>query len=253
MGKSYLFQNIIITSFLFFYLYAQINCQVLTQNNIYNKNFLKYNATFNTEIKQKLSIVTNKMTKVKYNVVLKMKYYEINTIYEAIAKSISLLEQLISENNWDQDNENKFSNEVKNFEKNSIQFNSLYNDFNKLSSDYTKLYQDVKKFLKIFFTVLFIICFLILISAIAISFFVLHRQRRYYRLNEEVSLHIEQGKNSETSKIRQKINEKREPAIQIRETKNNYGPSSRNEIVTTDKKQNTLQKFKSDDKENDNV
>ena len=250
MSKNYFIQNKIKKSFLLFCLYVQINCHDLAKNNTHNETFSKYNTTFNNEIKQKFSIITFKINTIKYNVILKMKYYDIKIIYESISKTISLLETLMIENNWNEENENKFNNEIKNFETYSIKFNSFYNDFNNRAADYKILYQELIKFIKIFFTVLFIISLIILVSSIVISFFVIRRQRRYYRLNEEVSLRIEQGKSSETSRSRQKVNEKKEENIQIREPKKYNVPSSRNEIIElTSKKQNTFQSLKSEYKE----
>ena len=136
MSKNFFFQNIIKTTFLIVCLYIQINCNNLTQNNKINETFIKYNTTFNTEIKRKFSIITDKINTIKYNVILKMKYYGIKTKYESISKTISLLEKLTTENNWDYDNENKFNNEIQNFEKNTIIFNSLYKNFNRSAENY---------------------------------------------------------------------------------------------------------------------
>ena len=248
MTKYFFVQNTIKTTFLIVCLLIQINCDDLTQNNKNKETFTKYKSTFNTEIKKKFSIITDKINSSQYNLILKMKYYEIKIKYESISKTISLLEKLIIENNWDYDNENKFNNEIENFEKNSINFNSLYKDFNRIAADHEKVYQKVKKFLKLFFTILFIIVLIILTIIIVISFFVIRSQQRYHRLNEEVSIHADIEKNSETSRIKQNDNEKREENIE-KEPRKYYGSSLRNEIdEITSKKLDTNQTLRSERK-----
>ena len=98
MGKYFFFQNIIKATFLFFCLYVQIYCNSLTKKNIYNETFLKHYAAFSSELKKNFRLLQIKL--IQYNIILKMKYYEIKTNYESIAKLILLLEKLMPENNW---------------------------------------------------------------------------------------------------------------------------------------------------------
>ena len=243
MGKNIFAQNAIKICFLVFYLHVKINCNDVSKNNTHNETFSKHYTIFNKEIKKKFLNTTEKIITTKYNIILKSKYNEIKIKYESISKIISILEKLITENNWNQDNENKFNKEIQNFENNCTQFNLLFTSFNKSFAHYKKVYKELKKFLKHFFTILFVIAFIALACIAIISFFVIRSQRRYYQLKEEISLHVDTGKKSENVKIKQKMSEKRE-VIKIKEPELYYGSSSRVGIKRNNK--NIPQTFSSD-------
>lgn len=243
-------QNIVKITFLLFCLYVQINCQNLNEDNTHNKTFTKHYTTFNTEIKQKFSNITFKVNTIKYNIVLKMKYYEIRSKYTSISKTITLLQNLITENNWDQNNENKFNNEIQNFEKNYKRFKSLFTKFNKTCAYYDNLYKIIHDLLKLFFVALLIVIFIILAFVGIISFYVMRRQRKYYELKEEVSIHADLGKLSESSRAKQNANGKKDENMQIRNPKQHYGSSSKDEILV--KTHNFSENFKKNDIEKNN-
>ena len=246
MSKNYFIKNITKPTFLLFFIYIQINCDLI-QNNKHNETFSEYYTIFNKEIDKKFSIVTKKINTTQYNVILKMKYYEIKKKYEAMSKTISLLGKLISENNWNKENENKFDKEIGNFENNSREFNLLYNGFNKSFFRFQNTYKEIKKFLKTFFIILFIVIFIVLVSTIIISYFVIRRQRKYYQLKEEVIFNVSPEKNSEAARIKEKRNIKSGESIKIMSQKENYGPSSRNEIEG--KRGKISDELRSEDKE----
>ena len=237
MKKNYLFQNTIKAIFLLFYIYTQISCQNFTESKLHNETnelFIKHYITFNTTIKEKFSNVTKKSNTVKFNVILKMKYNLIKARYETMSKTISLLQQLIAEKNWNNDNKRKFDYEIQNLEKEYTQFNSLFTGYNKSFRYYNQLYKELEQFLKFFFTILFTVVFLVLTCVAVISYFVIKKQKKYYHLKEEVSVHANLGKNSDSTRINHQTDGRKQENVQILEQKKGQGSSSKDEILKKD-------------------
>ena len=166
-----------------------------------NKILIIFNVT-NIEF-QKL---TEKMSNIKYNVLLLSRFKGLKRNYDSIKKQINYTKNKLDENNY---NKTQIIEEIFYLNKTITKFDNDCYSINHAYITFDKTKILLINMIKVFFVTLFIIIIVIFIIIGIISFFVIRMQRRYYILHEENSqdsFSIEKGKysNNEHDKTTQK-------------------------------------------------
>ena len=157
---------------LLFYFYIFIISEVNSQ-----ENKLKEIEDEFSELNSVYQNISEIMTGVKYNIILKYRYGVIKRKKEKIENIISSakLNGTISENNFIEINEI-----ISSYKKSCGKFLTLYNDFENLKNSIIKI-------IKIFFLTVIIIIVIILIITSLIYYYFIRKRKSYDKFTEEMS------------------------------------------------------------------
>ena len=192
--------SIIIISLFF----LSIKAQNITQsevNQLFNNNLIKCNKT-----EMLFREFSEKMKNIKYNIILKIKYKNLQKKHNKIEKKIGKIKELLNSNNY---NKNEILEDIRELNKSLTKFEYKCNKAIHAFYKGEKVKTILNNLLKVFFITLFITIFLLLIVIVIISIFIIKRQKNYYALDEEsskVDIIKEEGSNniSESIKIKNK-------------------------------------------------
>ena len=194
---------------------------------LFNQSMVKYNDT-----KKQFDDITNKMKNINYNILLKIRYKELERYYKIVETKFVEIQKELKKTNYEKEkvrnNIKLLDSDIHTFEKKYKATRSLYFEFER-----TKAY--LLHFLKIFFICLFVAVIIIMAIVGIVSFFVVRNQRRYYKLQEEYSFNTDQKEldkdsintNDINPKPKEEQNESRNSKIKIVSSNN---PSSQDEM-----------------------
>ena len=192
---------------LFLFSFAPIKSQEIdlsSEKALFNESLINFNKT-----NIKLGHIKDKMSDIKYNIILLSKYKGLIREYDSINSEVNKIKEQLNKNKYDK------STIVEEIQK-------LNNTISKFDSKCNEVMHSIKKneetkniflnMIKIFFIVLLIITIIILSITGIVSFFIIRSQRRYHILHEEQSqdkIDIGNGNyyNKETDKIKVKNEE----------------------------------------------
>ena len=174
-----------------------------TLESILNKCLNEYNKT-----NIKLDEITPKLKTIKFNIILKVYFSQLKNINKRLKYDISKMEKYLNEKN-----DKKFF-ETNNCDEYYEKFENKYNKTIKIYYKFEKLKNGLSKFFKIFFISIFIGIAIFSIFVLIISIIVIKKQKKYYILQEEVT--IEDGKEVE---IKNKLDNKPKFISDIRSEK----------------------------------
>ena len=194
---------------------------------LFNQSMVKYNDT-----KKQFDDITNKMKNINHNILLKIRYKELERYYKTVETKFVEIQKELKKTNYEKEkvrnNIKLLDSDIHTFEKKYKATRSLYFEFER-----TKAY--LLHFLKIFFICLFVAVIIIMAIVGIVSFFVVRNQRRYYKLQEEYSFNTDQKEldkdsintNDINPKPKEEQNESRNSKIKIVSSNN---PSSQDEM-----------------------
>lgn len=218
-NKNLLYQSpiiLIVLSFLISYIYSQEIQKNITKIEMFNETLTKYNQSL-----LYFDDMSKKMEKITMNIVLKLKFKGLIRDKKSLEQDISKIKEKIDK----KDNDNQtIIEDINSINQDIKYFNHKYNKINQLYNQYENVKESFSNFIKVFFIVLFIIVVIALSLIGIISFFVVKNQRKYYKLQEEVT--ISEGREENTNdkvdeKIR-KINKCKESLNQSRNGRKIY-------------------------------
>ena len=170
---------------------ASVNCDSLNTSEIinYNKTIYRYHqALFN------FRGLSKKMEKITLNIYLNSLFKDLSNNYEDVKTEMLKLKTNQEKNELISDNIIMVDKYLKIFEKNYKRTLNTY-----------KRFDETKKFIfhlfKIFIIVLSVIIIISLIGIGIGSYFVIKSQKKYYKLQEEISVRIGQNYNIDKDKI----------------------------------------------------
>lgn len=216
--------------FLFILLFIEIYSQDIIPQKSYGEIFEKYKTIFETNTTAKYNKILSYEKNIKFNMLLKADIYSLKTKYIYINDLITLLQNFVNENNEiNSENTIKFNNNIENLNITTTKFNSLYTEFIKKYNDFEDLKKSIIDFIKYFLIIITIFSVVVLAIVGIISFFVVRRQKRYYKLKEEISIHYDKidKVESNNSKLTKDVKKKEVPIS---------SSSSRNNIKKTEDK-----------------
>ena len=166
---------------------------------LFNQSMIKFNNT-----KKQFDDMSNKMKGINYNIILKIRYKELERFYKTVEIKFGEIQKELNETNYEKEkvrnNIKLLDSDIHTFEKKYKATRSTYFEFER-----TKAY--FLHFLKIFFICLFTAVIIIMAIIGIVSFFVVRNQRRYYKLEEEYSFNTEQKElNKESTDNNKDIN-----------------------------------------------
>ena len=205
-NKNKYFLLILSSIIIFISLPQKIFSQTIQNNaleSILNKCLNEYNKT-----NIKLDEITPKLKTIKFNIILKVYFSQLKNINKRFKYDISKMEKYLNEKN-----DKKFF-ETNNCDEYYEKFENKYNKTIKIYYKFEKLKNGLSKFFKIFFISIFIGIAIFSIFVLIISIIVIKKQKKYYILQEEVT--IEDGKEVE---IKNKLDNKPKFISDIRSEK----------------------------------
>ena len=164
------------------FLLGEINCSSLNSTEIeeFNKTMHKYN-----QMVANYNVFSKKMEKITLNIFMRIRFKDLERSFEELRKEIDNLKLNYHKNQSISENIIKANNLTDNFEINYIDSVNAY-----------KRFEETKKILggmvKTFIIVLSICVFIILLFIGIGSYFVIRYNKKYTKLQEEVSIRIEQ-------------------------------------------------------------
>jgi len=206
INKNKYFLLILSSIIIFISLPQKISSQKIQNNtleSILNKCLNEYNKT-----NIKLDEITPKLKTIKFNIILKVYFSQLKNINKRLKYDISKMEKYLNEKN-----DKKFF-ETNNCDEYYEKFENKYNKTIKIYYKFEKLKNGLSKFFKIFFISIFIGIAIFSIFVLIISIIVIKKQKKYYILQEEVT--IEDGKEVE---IKNKLDNKPKFISDIRSEK----------------------------------
>ena len=105
-------------------------------------------------------------------------------LYENIEQKYIFIKEELTKEKYDKQ---QLMNEIELLSENMKNFKKKYNSINESYNNFEDIKESLSNFIKLFFIVLFIIIVVVLILIGIGSFFVIKSQRKYYKLQEEVS------------------------------------------------------------------
>lgn len=205
-NKNKYFLLILSSIIIFISLPQKIFSQTIQNNaleSILNKCLNEYNKT-----NIKLDEIIPKLKTIKFNIILKIYFSQLKNINKRFKYDISKMEKYLNEKN-----DKKFF-ETNNCDEYYEKFENKYNKTIKIYYKFEKLKNGLSKFFKIFFISIFIGIAIFSIFVLIISIIVIKKQKKYYILQEEVT--IEDGKEVE---IKNKLDNKPKFISDIRSEK----------------------------------
>lgn len=192
--------NILILFLLAQYVSSQNISSDASEIELFNQSMAKYNNT-----KMHFDDITNKMKNISFNILLKIRYKEVERCYKTVINKFMEIQNELKEANYERENVKKniklLDSDINTFEKKYRATKSLYFEFER-----TKNY--LIHFLKIFFICLFVSVLIIMAIVGIVSYFVVKNQRRYYKLQEEYSFNTDQKELNKNSTNANDINSK---------------------------------------------
>ena len=246
-NNSYLMILLITINLLFLYPVIMQEIPPSEEWHLFN-----YCLTVHNKTEEKLHDISEKMKDIKFNIILKIKYKNLIEKKNLFEKEINEMKEKMGKKNYDKNEIIQELNELKNsIIKYDEKCDKFFNVYNK-NEDLKNVFMNM---IKVFFITIFIVIIIVLAIIGIVSFFVIKRQRRYYKLEEEIT-HIdelEEGKkyNNELTQIKNKRNN------QIRniseENKNNFQSSDRNQMKEETKESEQIEdKNSTKDKKTEN-
>ena len=171
------------------FLFLQINSQELTltpKESIeqkFNQTISSYNET-----QLKYDEISKKMSKIKFNFLLKIRYKNMRSKIGTITKEISNLQDQINKERYDQGVErliDSINNKI-------IKFNNYCQKTNEVFENFEIFNRNFVEFLKILIVTFITIVVTAMILIGVITLFVIKRQKKYYQLQEEYSISVGQ-------------------------------------------------------------
>ena len=161
-----------------------IKSQNISKNNNeilnFNQTLQKYN-----NIKLHLNDITKKMENITLNIFLLSRLDELKELHKKIENRLFLgIQEEINRGEYDKE---KISKEIIDLNRQMNEFEEKYNKTNKMFYKGERDKQSLIKFIKIFFLILIILTVVALIVIGIGSFFVVKNQKKYYKLQEEIS------------------------------------------------------------------
>ena len=171
---------LILVSYLPQPVYSQdISNNNMTEIDLYIKALNDYNET-----KLFLADIIKKMKKISFNIGLKIRLRELKKLFKEIEKKFSNIQKEINKDIYKKE---KIVNDIGILNIYTKKFKTKYNRTNQVYYEFEDLKKSILQFLKIFFIILSI-CVIIVLCIIGISsFFVMKKQKKYYKLKEELS------------------------------------------------------------------
>ena len=184
---------ILISIILFLFSFSPIKSQKIglsSEKDLFNETLINFNKT-----NIKLGYIKDKMSKVKYNIILLIKNKALVRTHDSINSEVNKIKTKLDENKYDK---NKIMEEIHKLNSTITKFDSKCNEMMR----YVMKFEETKKILinmlKIFFIILLIIIIVVLSITGIVSFLVIRSQRRYHILHEEHSqdnIDLENGNN----------------------------------------------------------
>lgn len=194
---------------------------------LFNQSMVKYNDT-----KKKFDDMTNKMKNINYNILLKIRYKELERYYKTVETKFVEIQKALKETNYEKE---KVKNNIKLLDSDIHTFEKKYKTTRRIYFEFERTKAYLLHFLKIFFICLFVAVIIIMAIVGIVSFFVVRNQRRYYKLQEEYSFNTDQKEmnkdsintNDINSKSKEEQTDSRNSKIKIVSSNN---PSSHDEM-----------------------
>ena len=180
---SYLFITISIITYSFLLKIIKAQEIILSEE----KQLLNNCSNFFNKTQAEYQELTEKMKFIKYNIFLRARYRDVNKIRDITEKQLSKIQETINTDKYDK---NAVINELKELNVNIEKFEQKCSKAINIYNNNKKLGKIIVDFLKVFFTTIFIVIIISLIVIGIVSFFVIKRQRKYYKLKEEVSIEV---------------------------------------------------------------
>lgn len=151
---------------------------------LFNLSIYKYNDT-----KREFEYMTNKMKNIDYNILLKIRFKELERCYKTVKTKFGEIQKELNEPNYDKEN---VKNNIKLLDSDFHVFDKKYKATRSLYFEFERTKAYLYHFFKIFFICLFVAVIIIMAIVGIVSFFVIRSQRRYYKLQEEYSFNTDQ-------------------------------------------------------------
>ena len=181
--KILLFNSPIILLILLSFLSQSVNAQDISKNMTEIDLFVKAMNDYN-ETKLCLEDITKKMKTITLNIGLKIRLRELKRLFKEIENKFLNIQKEINKDIYRKE---KIINDIGALNIYMTKFKKKYNRANQVYYEFEELKSSIAQFLKLFFIILFI-CVIIVLCIIGISsFFLVKKQRKYYKLKEEVS------------------------------------------------------------------
>ena len=181
--KILLFNSPIILLILISFLSQSVNAQDISKNMTEIDLFVKAMNDYN-ETKLCLEDITKKMKTITLNIGLKIRLRELKRLFKEIETKFLNIQKEINKDIYRKE---KIINDIGTLNIYMTKFKKKYNRANQVYYEFEELKSSIAQFLKLFFIILFI-CVIIVLCIIGISsFFLVKKQRKYYKLKEEVS------------------------------------------------------------------
>ena len=186
------FSLIIIFLSLFLFLFPLIKSQEIelsSEKALFNESLINFNKT-----NIKLGYIKDKMSNVKYNIILLIKHKNLIREHDSINSEVDKIKAQLDKNKYDK---NTIMEEIQKLNSTITKFESKCNEMmhSIVRNEETK--NILLNLIKIFFITLLIITIIALSIIGIVSFFVIRSQRRYHILHEEKSqdnIEVENGK-----------------------------------------------------------
>ena len=181
----------------FTFLFQATNSQEIFQNSIDTKQFNTVLDEYNTT-KIYFNDLQKKMEKITMNIVLRIRFKNINRLYDKIEKKLLYIKGELKKDKYDNI---QIKKDIDLLNQNMNLFKKKYNEFNNAYYDFDIIKKTILSFIKLFFIIIIIIIIVALILIGVGTFFVIKSQKKYYRLKEEYSITNEPKIESNDEKI----------------------------------------------------
>ena len=183
MAHIFKFQILLISIIFFVFLSQTANSQEIFKNSIEMEKFNTISENFNNT-KQYYNNIRKKMENISMNIILNIRLKQLNRLYENIEQKYIFIKEELTKEKYDKQ---QLMNEIELLSENMKNFKKKYNSINESYNNFEDIKESLSNFIKLFFIVLFIIIVVVLILIGIGSFFVIKSQRKYYKLQEEIS------------------------------------------------------------------
>lgn len=185
IGRSQIFSLIIVYSLCYLpFIKSQNISKNITEFSNFKQTLIKYNNT-----KLHLEDINKKMENITLNIFLRARLREIIRIHKNIEDQMSGIQKKINSRIYD---EKKITEEISSLNHQMHIFERKYNKTNKLYYETEEVKKSLVHYIKVFFITLIIISIIVMAIIGIVSIFVIKHQRKYYKLQEEVSFKSEE-------------------------------------------------------------
>ena len=151
---------------------------------LFNQSMVEFNNT-----KNQFDDMSNKMKNINYNIILKIRYKDLERCYKTVETKFGEIQKELNETNYEKE---KVRNNIKLLDNDIHTFEIKYKATRSLYFKYEMTKAYLLYFLKMLFICLFVAVIIIMAIIGIVSFFVVRNQRRYYKLQEEYSINTDQ-------------------------------------------------------------